>query len=205
GTVRGFQADIPRFFRERRAQVAELLACRLGPDPDPDGDGAVCDDDCAPDDPAIAPGRRDVCGDGIDQDCSGFADDAPDCPDCVERPAQGGGTWLICPRGRSFEQAEALCAEQGAALVRIDDARTNRALHAAAVAVRPVEYWIGLDDRAREGDFRWADGTRPAFTAWAEGEPNNAGEEDCAHFWADRPQWNDAPCEAGLGALCLRP
>ncbi|MCB9548574.1 MAG: CotH kinase family protein [Myxococcales bacterium] len=205
GTIRDFQADIPRFFRERRAQVAELLACRLGPDPDPDGDGAICDQDCAPDDPAIAPGRRDVCGDGIDQDCSGFADDAPDCPDCVERPAEGGGTWLICPRGRSFEQAEALCAEQGATLVRIDDARANRALHAAAVAVRPVEYWIGLDDRAREGDFRWADGTRPAFTAWAEGEPNNAGEEDCAHFWPDRPQWNDAPCEAGLGALCVRP
>lgn len=205
GTVVAWQESIPRFIEERRRQVGELLACRLGPNPDPDGDGVLCDRDCAPDDPTIAPGQQDICGDGIDQDCTGFADDAPECPDCVERPARGGGTWLICPRGRTYEQAETLCAEQGATLVKIGDRRTNEALHEIATAVRPVEYWIGLDDLDEEGVFRWADGSLPLFTAWDAGEPNDSGGEDCAHYWADRPLWNDIPCEVQFGAICQRP
>lgn len=204
GTVVAFQQDIPRFLTERRAQVGDEVGCRLGPNPDPDGDGVACGRDCAPDDPTIAPGLQDICGDGIDQDCSGFADDAPDCPDCVERPAQGGGTWLICPNARTFEQGLAICQREGAEPVRIDNALVNRELHRLAMAVRPVEYWIGLDDRAEEGTFRWQDGTLPGFTAWADGEPNNSGEEDCAHFWAGEANWNDIPCEVGLGVLCMR-
>jgi len=39
--------------------------------PDRDGDGALNAADCAPDNPGIHPGARDVPGDGVDQDCSG--------------------------------------------------------------------------------------------------------------------------------------
>ena len=42
---------------------------------DYDGDGVADADDCAPEDASIFPGNAEVCGDGIDNDCSGEADD----------------------------------------------------------------------------------------------------------------------------------
>src|SRR5436190_3555647 len=35
--------------------------------------------------------------------------------------------------------------------------------------------WIGLNDVAAEGDFRWSSGETATNTFWAPGEPNNAG------------------------------
>lgn len=56
--------------------------------------------------------------------------------------------------------------------------------------------WIGLNDVAKEGAFRWSSGEPVSFTNWAPGEPNNAlGGEDFVtmyqpgHTYAAR--WND--------------
>jgi len=59
--------------------------------------------------------------------------------------------------------------------------------------------WIGLNDVAVEGQFRWSSGEPVTYTHWAAGEPNDAGgNEDytamyypnhsSASFWND---WND--------------
>lgn len=199
--VRGWQAWLPEYLQQRRAQVGEEIACLLGDNPDPDGDGYRCATDCAPDDPDVHPGAEEICGDGIDQDCSGAPDDDPRCPDCVTRPVMGQNL-LFCPTPRTFAEAEARCTERGRTLVRIDNAAFSDAVQAAAIAVRYQSWWIGLDDRAVEGRFRWADGTDPTFTVWAGGEPNNAGNEDCAHYWPDRAEWNDSPCETRMGTIC---
>lgn len=42
---------------------------------DTDGDGTPDTADCAPQNPAVHPGAGEVCGDGIDNDCSGVAED----------------------------------------------------------------------------------------------------------------------------------
>ena len=58
------------------AVLVFLLGCGpdasvpVEPDLDPDGDGALGDDDCAPDDPSIYPGAPEGC-DGLDTDCDG--------------------------------------------------------------------------------------------------------------------------------------
>ena len=44
---------------------------------DNDGDGWIASLDCDDGDPDVHPDAMDWCGDGIDQDCSGVADDAP--------------------------------------------------------------------------------------------------------------------------------
>ncbi len=46
------------------------------PPDDADGDGWIAELDCDDNDPEIHPGAFDWCGDNIDQDCSGTADDA---------------------------------------------------------------------------------------------------------------------------------
>ncbi|XP_078061288.1 low affinity immunoglobulin epsilon Fc receptor-like [Mustelus asterias] len=42
------------------------------------------------------------------------------------------------------------------------------------------DYWIGLRDTKRDGNFTWVDGTPLRYPAWARGEPNHWGIENCA-------------------------
>jgi len=62
------------------------------------------------------------------------------------------------------------------------------------VASYPVnkvnDIWIGFDDFANEGQFRWVTGEPVTFTGWAPGEPNNAGDEDVTELYRDG-KWND--------------
>lgn len=58
------------------------------------------------------------------------------------------------------------------------------------------QLWIGFNDVATEGTFRWSSGETSAFTFWAPGEPNNAltGEDFAAIYPPGHPQagrWND--------------
>ena len=75
-----------------------------------------------------------------------------------------------------------------------------------AFAINASEWWIGLDDLDQEGAFTWSDGTPLDFTAWNDGEPNNAGEEDCANLPAwNGGLWNDLPCDHVLPYICRMP
>jgi len=190
------------FLRWRSLEVSEQLRCLLSDEPDPDGDGFECDMDCDERDPDIHPGAEDVCGDGIDQDCNGWADDGPECPDCTE-VERGEHRYLVCTTPRTWEEARSKCQEEGLDLVIVDSAGENDWVFGQARRVRHQPYWIGLSDLRREGRFEWVDGTPLALNSrWAEGEPNNAGDEDCVHYWDDMPLWNDMPCEERLGVIC---
>ena len=46
-------------------------------------------------------------------------------------------------------------------------------------------HYIGMSDLSAEGGFIWSDGTPVAYVNWNDGEPNNAGEEDCVVLWPD--------------------
>jgi hypothetical protein len=193
------------FLDTRGAALRAAASCWLDDEPDPDEDGYACEQDCDPLDPDVHPGAVDTCGDGVDQDCSGWPDDAPDCPDCAERSLDGDTYWF-CSTGRTYAEGEARCAELGAALVTLDDEAENEAVWAAAVAVRGIEWWIGAEDRAVEGVFVDPSGAPLAYAAWAEGEPNDWAEaEDCAHYWSSWPVWNDLDCESRLGTICEAP
>lgn len=189
-----------QFIERRLAEVGDLVACYADAT-DTDGDGALCADDCAPHDPTRYRGAEEICGNGVDEDCSGVADDGPNCPRCTE-VSRAGKRYLICPRRRPFAAAQQLCEEQGAHLVTISGAGENAWLFAQANAIQRQEYWIGLDDRAEEGHFMRPDGGDPTYTQWAGGEPNDyATGEDCAHLRSDG-LWNDADCRGSLGAIC---
>jgi hypothetical protein len=65
--------------------------------------------------------------------------------------------------------------------------------------------WFGASDSAVEGTWRWVtgpeDGDPLGYTNWNAGEPNNAGNEDCAQFLLGsgmNGQWNDLPCASSL-------
>ncbi|KAG7313933.1 hypothetical protein KOW79_022429 [Hemibagrus wyckioides] len=63
--------------------------------------------------------------------------------------------------------------------------------------------WIGVSDRDREGVWKWVDGTPLTTKFWCGGEPNNAGEEDCAETgFPNRNCWNDRNCETEETWIC---
>lgn len=194
-------AETLDFLANRTASVETELDCYFGDNPDPDADGFLCASDCAPDDGDVYPGAFDVCGDGIDQDCNGYADDDFSCPDCVETTIAE-GTYLFCTTARTYDQALAHCAANGALPLQIESEDENRAVWDAAQTVRSQWWWIALSDRAEEGVYRTTDGEIATFFAWADGEPNNSGgDENCVHFY-DGERWNDIYCDATMGVIC---
>ncbi|XP_072333685.1 CD209 antigen-like protein D [Scyliorhinus torazame] len=60
--------------------------------------------------------------------------------------------------------------------------------------------WIGLTDQENEGNWTWVDGTPLSFSQWLDGEPNNAGDEDCAVLKSGR--WNDRKCNYLFHFIC---
>lgn len=63
------------YLSKRAAFVREWIDCRRSGGSDPDGDGAIWCFDCAEGDPGAYPGAPEVCGNGRDESCDGYADD----------------------------------------------------------------------------------------------------------------------------------
>ncbi|XP_019646140.1 PREDICTED: macrophage mannose receptor 1-like [Branchiostoma belcheri] len=94
---------------------------------------------------------------------------------------------------KNFHDASLTCVADGGTLAMPKDAGTNGFLLFLKNAVhRAGWFWFGLVDQHREGGWEWIDGTPLGFRAWGPGEPNNAGNEDCAEYFPTA--WNDAPC-----------
>ena len=110
----------------------------------------------------------------------------------------------------------------GGRLVEIDTKEQNDAIYEEAKKIMP-HAWIGLSDRAREGEWVWTSGEKASFTNWARmpGRPampdNYRGidrnGENCAVLnsdpkardnWAVPKQWNDGSCLFRTGAICQR-
>ena len=65
--------------------------------------------------------------------------------------------------------------------------------------------WIGLNDRLKEGQYVWSDGTTfnsSVFNNWANGQPDNHRNEDCVETMHGK--WNDQSCSAERFYVCER-
>ena len=205
GQASAVQATLD-FLASRLPEARSWVSCLVDPDPDPDGDGFGCLDDCDTADPAVHPGAEDICGDGIDQDCSGAADDGVGCPDCDEL-WRGGHRYLVCLHERTFVDARAHCQAFGSDLVIPNTAGELVWLRDAHEAMRWGRAWLGVSDVAEEGTFVTIDGEPLAWSQWAAGEPNDwqghaeGGGEDCAQLLANG-LWNDMPCDQTMLPIC---
>jgi hypothetical protein len=113
-------------------------------------------------------------------------------PGCVAR-VFGGHNYFFCPGDMPFDAARGFCRSLGADLAVIDSRYENDALAEAVGALGRGRHLIGHHDRVTEGRFESVTGTPATFNAWAVGEPNNAGDEDCVELDGSTI-WNDIPC-----------
>ncbi len=96
------------------------------------------------------------------------------------------------PTSASWTQAESLANSLGGHLATVRDDAENAWLS----TTYPGELaWIGLNDRANEGQFEWSSGEPVNFTAWASGEPDDQGGADYAALEPSSTTWSDEPQE----------
>ena len=101
---------------------------------------------------------------------------------------------------QEYAPARTACMNQGATLATINSyADWSRSVWAHPGAT----VWIGLNDAAVEGTWRWdSNDAVTAYMRWDGGEPNNAGNEDYTHQKVNG-LWNDVPTTVSARSLCM--
>ena len=88
----------------------------------------------------------------------------------------------------TWPQARAGAASIGGFLAKIESAEENSFL-ASRLPVNSA--YIGLNDEAQEGTFRWTDGDAPSYTNWYPRQPNDyKGNQDYVEL-LNNGLWND--------------
>lgn len=108
----------------------------------------------------------------------------------------GAHAYCVQPAEVAFDDARAACRAQGMELASIGSREENDALVRALAPPLPdpdLRFWIGLVE-PEEGAWMWTTEEPAQFGAWAPGEPNDRGSENCAEVIGSSGTWNDAPC-----------
>jgi hypothetical protein len=124
-------------------------------------------------------------------------------PGVVVHPISGHRYVLLT--ASSWTAAQSKARQLGGDLVTINDAEENAWVKATFGAFDggTHDLWIGLNDVAQEGLFRWASGDPSTYTNWQLNEPNNAGgAEHYGQISGASGKWNDL-YNFGLGVLGL--
>ena len=108
--------------------------------------------------------------------------------------------YYLINTAQQYAPARTACMNQGATLATINSyADWSRSVWAHPGTI----VWIGLNDAAVEGTWRWdSNDAVTAFTRWNGGEPNNAGDEDYTHQRVNG-LWNDVPTTSTAASLCM--
>lgn len=125
--------------------------------------------------------------------------------DAPQTVVYNGSEYTFFAARKTWLDAQHSCAELGQNLVSIQDADEELFLKAQAPT---SSWWIGYNDRAKEGTWVWPDGAS-SYTNWRLGEPNDLnGNEDCAvgnaPVQGSQPagKWNDLPCSDYVSYFC---
>uniref|UniRef100_A0A7N5JU19 C-type lectin domain containing 17A n=1 Tax=Ailuropoda melanoleuca TaxID=9646 RepID=A0A7N5JU19_AILME len=102
---------------------------------------------------------------------------------------------------KSWDEARKSCQENYSHLVIISSFAEQNFVSRAHGS--PRVYWLGLNDREREGDWKWLDGSPVTLSFWDPEEPNNIFDEDCASM-NKGGTWNDLSCDKSTYWICER-
>lgn len=194
--------ETPRmFFADRDADghgdpVAGVQACEAP------AHHVTSDDDCDDGVPSIHPDAMETCNQ-VDDDCDGLTDElsaANEACGACRMAESGSSTYWFCETPVSWNEARSRCAAFGADLVVLDELGEDELIEAHRS--RGFRAFIGLTEQ-EEGVFTWIDGTPVTTANWADGQPDNASNDEysgegCVQVgWPDpatSATWNDIAC-----------
>ena len=128
--------------------------------------------------------------------------------------AFGASEYLYCGTDASWGLADADCATAAAGwtLTRVDDSGEDAFIRGLGAG----NLWIGGDDQAVDGEWRWRDGVQfwqgddqgtpvgGLYNNWSGGQPNAGGDEDCTRMKGDGT-WEDRDCTDTEPYVCEGP
>jgi len=104
----------------------------------------------------------------------------------------------------AWSEAEHLCRARGMELASLHSQEEHDFLWGLTGGHESM--WIGLSDRAAEGDFVWTDGTPLDFEGWYHGEPDGGEAQNCVYMRpGDTGEWRDWDCQYVMMAACRGP
>jgi hypothetical protein len=116
------------------------------------------------------------------------------------------GKYCLVHSGQTHANAKRNCTSFGGALAGpLSEAEQDVLRKTLAARFAPRRFWIGLNDIAEEGSWRWSSGAPLSFDAWEPGEPNDYQKEDCVEVYAETFTWNDFDCSAPKASVCESP
>ncbi|XP_057308374.1 uncharacterized protein LOC130646225 isoform X1 [Hydractinia symbiolongicarpus] len=106
--------------------------------------------------------------------------------------------------GSTWDEAEKKCTEKGMHLATVSNQAELNHIHSLIRDwYKENAHWIGLNDKQREGDWRWEDGSSSNFTKWRSGEPNGQTRENCVAIV--NKEFLDMPCSASyVHSVCKK-
>jgi len=170
------------------------------------GDG--CDNNCTPSGcgNGVAAGSE-ACDDGNADDTDGCTTQCVIGVVCAASALADGDRFATDPAtgtcyvsfdsdALTYAAAQTLCVANGGYLATITSATEQALVHSVQ---NPAQNpWIGGDDTATEGTFRWVTGEPFGFTSFAASQPDDdvglGGNGDCLHLFNAAGEWNDTSC-----------
>jgi len=111
-----------------------------------------------------------------------------------------GSCYKFSSKALNWNAAKSACEALGSSLVVINSQTEQQAL----ISQVSQQAWIGMyRDPKDKSRWLWVDGSRPTYTHWYPGEPNNIYEE-CGLMYNNvhGGKWNDRGCSSQLPYVC---
>jgi hypothetical protein len=105
------------------------------------------------------------------------------------------GKAYLLSQATQWQTAQTEAKQLGGNLVTINTQAEEKLLQDRFGKNNP--FWIGINDAAVEGQWKWASGEAVTYTNWTPGEPNNSGNQDYGQLNFSNGQWDDTSGNAG--------
>ena len=127
---------------------------------------------------------------------------------------KGTSCYKLFTSNNTWKNAKEECEKWNATLVKVESSEENDFIKTELSPTKYRNYWIGLSDSDKEGDWMWTDGTQldsDGYKNWGDDQPNTNGNnnEDCVvirisksdpdHYYG---KWYDRPCSLDKKFIC---
>ncbi|KAJ8024376.1 P-selectin [Holothuria leucospilota] len=147
---------------------------------------------------------RAVCESREDNTGGKWSDGNFTCHGCTVWTEWRGNEYKLTSSKQYADSSSQVCENDAAHLVSIENHEENSFVQKIVSYCDPnKQIWIGLNDVASPGDWRWTDGTTVSFTNWASSQPNNGILEKYVYM-KDNGNWYDYPVFHSFHAVCKR-